>query len=493
MGVATGTRAREYLRVSRDRSGRERSNTEQSDDNRASWPDLIFGEPYRDATSASRYATKTRDDFAGLLADLAAGRFDADVLVLWEGSRGSRRTGEWVTLIELCEEQHVHIAVTEDERVYDPANPRDRKSLLETAIDAEYESAKISGRVRRSTAASARNGRPHGRVLYGYRRVYDPDSGAMVGQRPDEDGIPPVVAVLCGVFGPVPSGLSPADVVRRVFTEYRGGSGFETIAEGLNADGSSRRDGKPWTLIRIRDMIVTESYAGRRVHRGKHVGAADWPALIDTETFDAVQARRQALAEMHLRQGATVRLLTGVARCGRCGAKMFAGHSKTRVDLYHCRGCKRVSRNLERLDAWVVLSLLERLDRPDAAVLFTRGPDPEVTEAETRLVELKAELAEVMGLWKQHRLTAGAYADMEAHLLPQITEAERVVRRTPVDVGDLPAPGGAEAWWEARSPERQRAAVCAFIVAVTVDPVGRGRRTYDYADHTRIEWRRVRA
>ena len=35
---------REYLRVSYDRSGRERSNSEQQDDNRAAWSRLSFGE-----------------------------------------------------------------------------------------------------------------------------------------------------------------------------------------------------------------------------------------------------------------------------------------------------------------------------------------------------------------------------------------------------------------------------------------------------------------
>lgn len=35
------------------------------------------------------------------MADLEDGSFDADVLGIWESSRGSRRTGEWIDLIEL--------------------------------------------------------------------------------------------------------------------------------------------------------------------------------------------------------------------------------------------------------------------------------------------------------------------------------------------------------------------------------------------------------
>jgi site-specific DNA recombinase len=53
--------------------------------------------------SASRYGRKLRKDFADLLADLERGRFDAHVLMMWESSRGTRKVGEMVTLIELCE------------------------------------------------------------------------------------------------------------------------------------------------------------------------------------------------------------------------------------------------------------------------------------------------------------------------------------------------------------------------------------------------------
>ena len=54
--------AREYQRVSFDKSGRERSQDEQHGDNeraaqRFGW---ALGKPYRDTGSASRYARKAR-------------------------------------------------------------------------------------------------------------------------------------------------------------------------------------------------------------------------------------------------------------------------------------------------------------------------------------------------------------------------------------------------------------------------------------------------
>jgi hypothetical protein len=57
-----------------DTSGRERSNDEQHGDNERAaadhaWP---LGKPYRDKGSASRYASKRRDGFDRLVADLDA-------------------------------------------------------------------------------------------------------------------------------------------------------------------------------------------------------------------------------------------------------------------------------------------------------------------------------------------------------------------------------------------------------------------------------------
>ncbi|HEU5416821.1 MAG TPA: recombinase family protein, partial [Streptosporangiaceae bacterium] len=120
--------AREYLRVSQDRSGRAKSNDEQHADNEqklAAHGIELTGPAYSDLRSASRYAAKDRGDFPRLLADLEAGRFGADVLALWEPSRGSRKVSEWCSLIEACEAAGVRIFVTTHGRLYDPANGRD--------------------------------------------------------------------------------------------------------------------------------------------------------------------------------------------------------------------------------------------------------------------------------------------------------------------------------------------------------------------------------
>jgi site-specific DNA recombinase len=48
-------------------------------------------------------------------------------------------------LLELCEQRSVSIFMTTHGRCYEPGNGRDRRSLLEDAVDSGYESAKMSG------------------------------------------------------------------------------------------------------------------------------------------------------------------------------------------------------------------------------------------------------------------------------------------------------------------------------------------------------------
>ena len=175
---------RPYLRVSFDESGIEKSNDEQLDEietatgHNPSWV-MSTGVPYSDVGSASKFARKRREDFDMLIAVLRDNTFDDDGLIMWESSRGSRRVSEWLTLLELLEERgKVVVVITHGPRLYNPSNHRDWRTLIDEAVDSEYESRKTSTRVRRSMVSAAKAGTvPPGRRMFGYDRtgmVVDP-------------------------------------------------------------------------------------------------------------------------------------------------------------------------------------------------------------------------------------------------------------------------------------------------------------------------------
>jgi site-specific DNA recombinase len=79
-------------------------------------------------------------------------------------TEGKTTTGREYLRVSMDRSAQVKIHVTTHNRTYDPSNGRDRRSLLEDAVDSEYESGKISARLKRAAAANAAPGKPHGRA-----------------------------------------------------------------------------------------------------------------------------------------------------------------------------------------------------------------------------------------------------------------------------------------------------------------------------------------
>lgn len=487
---------REYLRVSQDQSGRMRSPTEQHAENvdaaQSRGVDLLA--PYQEAKAvgASRHSRGRRDDFAQLLVDLRTGAFGADELWLWEHSRGSRKVGEWVTLIEACESADVHVWVTTHRRVYDPSNARDRRSLLEDAVDSEYESGKISERARRAARANAVAGRPHGKHLYGYRRAYDPKTRALLRVVLDEVAAP---------------------IVAEIFTRFADGEGAAAIALDLThrdvrvpADHAyQQRTGTPperlrvWRHRTVCHLLANEGFLGHRVSAVGHARVDNaWPAVIDEVTWWRCKARLDGRTPSP--SYAARHLLSGLVTCGKPGCDspmtyhLGAVHGGPPKPNYVCvarshnsRKAGQWSPNLEQcdgLEGQVVEAVLrvwdadQRLDRT--------SEDPRVGELAAALSAMNDRLADYR--------KAGASADgpspaavavVEQELAPKIAATQRQLDALRAhDV--LPDLGGLtlrEVWALPEShprhlPLAQRRTIIAASVAITVLPTSRGVR-YD--------------
>lgn len=164
----------------------------------------------------------------------------------------------------------VRIYVTTHGRMYDPANPRDRRFLLEDAVDSEYASAKISGRTLRGLQANARDGKPHGICPFGFKRDY---------------------VTLKGKLVPVSQYAHPheAPLIVELFTRTRAGDSFRAIARDWAARGITGRRGRLISSETMRDLALNVAYIGLRSTKGTTVKAS-WDRLVSDELFYAVQA-----------------------------------------------------------------------------------------------------------------------------------------------------------------------------------------------------------
>jgi site-specific DNA recombinase len=451
-----------YTRVSQDQTRQGRSVDEQEHECRAvcdreGW--TVVDVLSDNGRSASRYATKTRPAWEQVKRRLATDGID--VLVTWEASRNGRDLGEFVELRHICRANGVLLNYSGRTIDLDDSGDSFRAGL--DALISEDESERTRKRVLRAMRSQAAKGRPHGRVLYGYRRSYDPKTGALTGQEPDPE---------------------TAEVVREMARRFLSGESLYAITEDLNA---RRVSGVKWSMNRVKRCLMNPAYTGLRVHQGEVICDADWPPILDRPTFDAIAARLEP--RRGGRGGTDVKhLLSGIARCGKCGARMYVWKDRAKR-VYACTSSGgHLARNKDHLDAYVTAVVLERLRTIDFADMAAEHPEAAHERAEAR--QLRARLDEVAAECAAGRVSAAMLGKVEAELVPKIKAADRRARAAaiPPNLDDL-AGEGVDRRWDALSIE-QRREVVRLLLDVTVLPSTRppGSRGFD-PDAVRLEWR----
>jgi site-specific DNA recombinase len=157
-----------------------------------------------------------------------------------------------------------------------------------------------------------------------------------------------------------------AQIVRRIFQEYVDGRTPRDIAHGLNRERIPPPRGRVWNASTINGnmqrgtgLLQNELYAGRLVWNkvrmtkdpdtGKRVSRpnpkSQWQAadvrnlsIIPRELFEAAQTRKQARSTKHpSRQRRPRHMLSGLLRCGACGAGMSTnGRDKSGRQRIRC-------------------------------------------------------------------------------------------------------------------------------------------------------------
>lgn len=460
-------RAAIYTRVSTDPRGAGRSVDEQERECRAvcereGWTvEVVLCDNDR---SASRYATKSRPAFAKLEAAVTSGR--CDVLVTWEASRFQRDLEVYVKLREMCRDHGVQWCYSG--RTYDLSRSDDRMMTGLDALLAERESDVTRERVLRAVRANAITGRPHGRLLYGYRRVYDDQTGALLAQVPDD---------------------TKAAVVKEAAKRVRAGDSLGSIATDFDARGIAAPMGGKWDTTVLRRMLLNPGYTGHRVHRGQVVGAAAWPPLLDEATQGACKAILTDPKRNTVRDRSTKHLLSGIATCGTCGGAVVRMTNRGYF-AYSCGENFCSTRKQEHVDNLVTAVIVERLSRPDAIDLLHAPDDVDTRAALDEAAEKRARLNEFYDAAAAGELTAAALARIEARLLPEIEAAERRARPADVVPSGLASVVGAKdaqkAWDRLTVPQRRE--VVRTLMTVVIKPVGRGRRTFD-PESVDISWK----
>jgi site-specific DNA recombinase len=256
-----------------------------------------------------------------------------------------------------------------------------------------------------------------GRV-YGYRTEREPNP-------PDPEHPRAVVHV------------DPAEsaTVRRIFESYAEGASIDEVAHRLNAeaipapyDGGryAKRGGRGWARNSIKGILTNERYVGRwtwnkrkfmRAPGKRHRRAvirpqSEWRtterpelALVSAELWGQVQTRLERRRQAGFRkmpgESRTLHALSGLLRCGACGATMIiVGSRKKNGSTYYSYGCsafhnkgaaicgnsQQVSER--KLETAIFGALRETLSDPDVLEAFRNRFEARVAAGSSRKEEL---------------------------------------------------------------------------------------------------------
>lgn len=269
----------------------------------------------------------------------------------------------------------------------------------------------VAHKVRRGQAGRIKSGLHAGGLTYGYAYVLgDPGKRMIVEEE--------------------------ARIVRRIFGEYVEGQTPRDIAHKLNKDGVPPPRGRTWNASTINGnvqrgtgLLQNELYAGRLIWNrvrmvkdpdtGKRVSRpnakGEWQtvevpdlAIVSAALFDAVQARKKARAITHpSHQRRPQHLLTGLLKCGACGAGMSSkGIDKTKRVRIRCSAATESgicadpkTFYLDTVETAVLTGLAAELRHPDVIAHYVQTYQEErrrlAADTDARRARLERRLGEL--------------------------------------------------------------------------------------------------
>jgi len=277
-------------------------------------------------------------------------------------------------------------------------------------------------RTTRTAAAEAAAGRPTGKCPFGYKRVYDENTGKMLTQVPDP---------------------ATAPMVRDLFERIAKGHALLAIARDFAEQGYRNGKGEPFSGNHLRSLARLHAYTGLRVHfpgrakhnwrlqvKAEHLIEANWKPIIDRDLFWQVQEILDDPTRKTTRPGRANHLLSHVAVCGVCGNWMVwrsrqQPNAADPVPSYVCRnGHVRVTEAaLDRLGEDLLLGYLEgEALADDLAAQEADGAALRQARADT--AALRAQLKEIPGMIEAG-VSAANVAVAEQRILRALGAAER--------------------------------------------------------------------
>ena len=447
-----------YLRMSLDREqGIER---QREDCNvllaRRGWTGTEYVDNARSATRGIRPA------YQRMLKDIEAG--EIDMIVAWHPDRLYRKLADLLPLIELCDEHGVAIA-THQAGDIDLTTDAGRLQAKILGAVAENEGERRTARQKRALLQRAQSGAGWGSRAFGYTL---------------HDSLEPL----------------EAQAVKSAYESVLGGATLGGIARSWNAAGLvTARGGNQWVGSTVRAVLLNPRYAGIRKFHDQQFPAV-WPAIVPEDVWLATASVLKDPSRRGRGGGVRRHLMTGLILCGACQKPMGVGtsHDRNRTPgiplrkVYLCKaeGCRRLARDLAKINGLVEETMVARLSRDDAAELMVKRDNTDLPALRKRAEEIEAQIIDLADAYR-----VGWTIEQIGRATLGLQEELAVVKAKMVDANDqrlFAGVIGADdvlAAWRGVDLDRQRAMISRLVV-FTVNRTKRGRGWHP--EHIGIRW-----
>jgi site-specific DNA recombinase len=186
----------------------------------------------------------------------------------------------------------------------------------------------------------------------------------------------------------------------------------------------------------VATVLANPRIAGMRAYNGEIVADGIWEPIIDRFTFEQLQAKIKRVARP--RRPAT-KLLTGIARCGRCGCPLWSStgsDSRNGNMRYACvkrpgsPGCGATTIVSAPLDELVTDAVLHRLNSKAMARALSRKPKAKPVDVD--LVRIERDLEDLASDFGQGRISRREWLAARGPLEDRLARAQRSSTRRPV-------------------------------------------------------------
>ncbi|TDC23337.1 recombinase family protein [Streptomyces sp. 8K308] len=432
-------------------------------------------------TSAYKRHVKRRG-FEQLILDLGAGVIHG--VLAYSVDRIARQPRDLERLIDVYEQARrpMIFATTVDDCDLSTAEGRFQARVYVTV--ANKFSADAARRVARQKLAEAADGKPHkGQRAFGWK---------------DAEHIDEREAELLR--------KARADVVRgkRLATVHQ-----EWVRQGVR--GPQTPPGKTISYSSVRYVLRNPRLCGYRSYVPQEVrersGRVDpveylvertdgtpvkgrWETIFEPaewrELIDVLDARANPGQGRTAGSTVTKRLLTGIARCARCGNGLSSGvYARGTASCekygyyYYCRkadgGCGKLSRSGPPVEDHVEAVLLDNLRTRASDVPHAAAGDPELMRAKETLRQIEADKAEARQLRADGLFSLAEFA----REIRRLEDLERQHRERVGGGSAMPECAGLAAArvlreWETYTPDMKRQEIMRSVEAVMIKPAGKG-------------------